>query len=47
MAIFGQYSGQRVSALPPGFLGASLTSAANLQKGIASAGESIGDALNQ
>ena len=47
MAIFGQYSGQRVSALPPGFLGASMTSAANLQKGIASVGESIGDALKQ
>ena len=47
MAIFGQYTGQRVSPLPPGFLGASMTAAANLQKGIASAGETIGDALKK
>jgi len=47
MAIFGGYTGARVAPLPAGFMGAAMTSATNLQKGMASAGEGIGAALKQ
>ena len=45
MAIFGQYTGARVSSLPSGFLGAAMQSAANTQRGLERAGQTIGDAL--
>jgi hypothetical protein len=47
MAIFGGYTGARVAPLPSGFMAAAQSSANNLQKGIASMGEGIGDALKQ
>jgi len=47
MAIFGGYTGARVAPLPAGFMAAAQSSANNLQKGIASLGEGIGDALKQ
>ena len=39
---FGQYTGQRVQALPPGYLAAYGQMATNLQRGLAGAGEQIG-----
>ena len=45
MAIFGQYTGARVSSLPSGFLGAAMQSASNTQRGLERAGQTIGDAL--
>ena len=45
MAIFGQYTGQRVSPLPSGFLGAAMQQAAQTQKGLERVGDTIGDAL--
>lgn len=45
MAIFGQYTGQRVGALPSGFLGAAMLQAAATRKSFSEAGTSIGDAI--
>ena len=39
---YSKYTGQRVSALPAGYLEANARAAANMQKGIASIGEAIG-----
>lgn len=47
MAIFGQYTGARVAPLPSGFMGAAMTNAANIQKGLSSMGDSLGQALEQ
>ena len=47
MAIFGQYTGARVAPLPSGFMGAAMTSAGNIQRGLTSMGESLGKALEQ
>lgn len=45
MAIFGQYTGARVNPLPSGFMGAAMTNAANIQRGLGEAGDTIGRAL--
>ena len=45
MAIFGQYTGARVSSLPSGFLGAAMQSAAQTQKGLSDIGETLGKAI--
>ena len=39
---YSKYTGQRVSAIPAGYLEANARAAANMQKGIASIGEAIG-----
>lgn len=45
MAIFGQYTGARVSSLPSGFLSSAMQSAAQTQKGLSDIGETLGKAI--
>ena len=43
---YSKYTGQRVSAIPAGYLQANAIAAANMQKGLASIGEGIGKYLS-